>query len=103
MLALIAPAVLVLVFFQVLPILVGANASFRDWHCTIRSRPGSASPTMRYVLRDREFLRMVLPNTFGFMTASVACSLVLGLCVALLLNRRVRRTRGSCSPSSCCR
>ena len=32
MLALIAPAVLVLVFFQILPILTGANASFRDWH-----------------------------------------------------------------------
>jgi len=32
MLALIAPAVLVLVFFQILPILTGTNASFRDWH-----------------------------------------------------------------------
>ena len=32
MLALIAPAVFVLIGFQVLPILTGANASFRDWH-----------------------------------------------------------------------
>src|SRR6266480_3796271 len=31
MLALIAPAALVLVLFQVVPILTGANASFRDW------------------------------------------------------------------------
>jgi len=30
----------------------------------------------------------VLPNTFGFMAASVACSLVAGLMIALLLNRR---------------
>jgi len=31
MLALIAPAVLALVLFQVVPIVVGANTSFRDW------------------------------------------------------------------------
>jgi multiple sugar transport system permease protein len=31
MLALIAPAALVLLCFQVVPILTGANASFRDW------------------------------------------------------------------------
>jgi len=30
----------------------------------------------------------VLPNTFGFMAASVACSLVLGLLLALMLNKR---------------
>jgi multiple sugar transport system permease protein len=30
----------------------------------------------------------VLPNTFGFMAASVACSLVAGLMIALLLNRQ---------------
>ena len=30
----------------------------------------------------------MLPNTFGFMFASVACSLVLGLGIALLLNRK---------------
>ena len=31
MLALITPAALVLALFQVVPILTGANASFRDW------------------------------------------------------------------------
>ena len=31
MLALIAPAALVLVLFQIVPILTGGNASFRDW------------------------------------------------------------------------
>ena len=32
----------------------------------------------------------MLPNTFGFMVASVACSLVAGLMIALLLNRQFR-------------
>jgi multiple sugar transport system permease protein len=40
------------------------------------------------VLRDVEFLEIVLPNTFGFMFASVALSLLLGLLIALMLNRR---------------
>jgi len=28
------------------PIVIGANASFRNGHCTIRRRPGSASITI---------------------------------------------------------
>src|SRR5439155_1643728 len=40
-----------------------------------------------HVLRDTEFREIVLPNTFGFMAASVACSLLLGLAIALMLNR----------------
>ena len=40
------------------------------------------------MLRDPVFLAIVLPNTFGFMFASVACSLVLGLLIALMLNKR---------------
>jgi multiple sugar transport system permease protein len=88
MLALIAPAVLALAFFQVVPILAGANTSFRDWslHDPKRTLVGLAN--YAHVLGDSEFLRIVLPNTFGFMVASVACSLVLGLLVALMLNRR---------------
>src|SRR5205823_14124584 len=38
--------------------------------------------------RDPDFMQIVLPNTFGFMVASVACSLVLGLLIALMLNKR---------------
>jgi len=39
-------------------------------------------------MRDGDFLRTVLPNTFGFMFASVGCSLMAGLMIALLLNRK---------------
>src|SRR5205807_5368691 len=79
MLALIAPAALVLVLFQVVPILTGANASFRDWTLHDPKRTWVGLANYVHVLRDPEFLGIVLPNTFGFMVASVACSLILGL------------------------
>ena len=72
MLALIAPAVLVLVFFQVVPILTGANTSFRDWTLHDPKRTWVGFANYIHVLRDGDFLGMVLPNTFGFMIASVA-------------------------------
>src|SRR5262249_32978580 len=88
MLALIAPAALVLVLFQVVPILTGANARFRDWTLHDPKRTWVGLANYLHVLRDADFLWIVLPNTFGFMVATVACSLVLGLLIALMLNRR---------------
>lgn len=88
MLALIAPAVTVLILFQILPIVIGANASFRDWHLHDPKKTWIGFTNYAYVLRDKEFLLTVLPNTFGLMFASVTTSLVLGLGVALLLNRK---------------
>jgi multiple sugar transport system permease protein len=90
MLALVLPAALVLLFFQVLPILTGANASFRDWTLHDPKRTWVGLANYLYVLRDPDFMQIVLPNTFGFMVASVACSLVLGLLTALMLNKRFR-------------
>jgi multiple sugar transport system permease protein len=88
MLALITPAVLVLVLFQVVPILTGANASFRDWTLYDPKRTWIGLANYIHVLRDAEFLGIVLPNTFGFMFASVTLSLLLGLAIALMLNKR---------------
>jgi multiple sugar transport system permease protein len=88
MLTLIAPAVLALVFFQVVPILAGANTSFREWSLHDPKRTWVGLANYAHVLGDPEFVGTVLPNTFGFMVASVACSLVLGLILALMLNRR---------------
>jgi multiple sugar transport system permease protein len=82
-----APAALVLLCFQVVPILTGANASFRDWTLYDPKNLGRAGNFI-HVLRDAEFLQIVLPNTFGFMIATVALSLVLGLMIALVLNKR---------------
>jgi multiple sugar transport system permease protein len=88
MLALIAPAVLALVLFQVVPILVGTNTSFREWSLHDPKRTWVGFANYAYVLRDPEFLSIVLPNTFGFMVATVVCSLVLGLLIALMLNNK---------------
>src|SRR2546429_9572351 len=88
MLALITPAALVLILFQVVPILTGANASFRDWTLHDPKRTWVGFANYLHVLRDAEFCNIVLPNTFGFLVASVACSLLLGLAYALLLNNR---------------
>ncbi len=88
MIALIAPAVLALIAFQIVPIFAGANASFRDWSLHDPQKTWVGLKNYLYVLGDREFLTIVLPNTFGFMFASVAISLAAGLLLAMLLNRR---------------
>jgi multiple sugar transport system permease protein len=90
MLLLITPAVLVLVLFQVVPILIGTNASFRDWALYDPKKTWLGLWHYRYVLSDPYFVGLVLPNTILFMTASVCLSLVLGLALALMLNRRFR-------------
>src|SRR4029453_14016581 len=90
MLALITPAALVLVLFQVVPILTGANASFRDWTLHDPKRTWVGLANYIHVLRDAEFREIILPNTFGFMIATVWLSLFFGLMIALMLNKRFR-------------
>src|SRR6187455_442650 len=87
MLLLIAPAALLLTLFQVVPIAIGANASFRDWALYNPKKTWVGLHHYEAVLSDPEFLWVVLPNTFIFMTLSVLGALVLGLALALLLNR----------------
>ncbi len=88
MLLLIAPAVGALIFFQIVPILTGANASFRDWSLHDPKMTWVGLKHYFYVLGDPGFVGVVLPNTLAFMAISVAVSLVLGLALAMLLNRR---------------
>src|SRR5260370_34522955 len=87
MLLLVAPAALLLTLFQVVPIVIGANASFRNWALYNPKKDWIGLDHYRAVLGDPAFLEVVLPNTFVFMVLSVAGSLVLGLALALLLNR----------------
>jgi multiple sugar transport system permease protein len=87
MLLLIAPAAVLLTLFQVVPIAIGANASFRDWALYNPKKTWVGLAHYQAVLSDPEFLSVVLPNTFLFMFASVLGALVLGLALALLLNR----------------
>lgn len=90
MLLLLAPSAALLLLFQVLPIVIGANASFRDWMLTNPKGTWVGLHHYRKVLTDPEFLTVVLPNTFGFMFATVTLSLLFGLGIALLLNRSYR-------------
>src|SRR6202165_4340675 len=93
MLLLIAPAAILMLLFQVVPIVIGANASFRDWALNDPKKTWVGLKHYVHVLTDPAFLQVVLPNTFLFMVLSVACSLVLGLILALLLNRPFRGQR----------
>src|SRR3954462_6025543 len=87
MLLLIAPAALLLLLFQVLPIAIGANASFRDWALYNPKKVWVGLAHYEAVITDPAFLEVVLPNTFLFMFVSVLGALLLGLGLALLLNR----------------
>ena len=90
MLFLIAPAALLLLLFQVLPIAIGANASLRDWALYNPKKVWVGLAHYEAVITDPAFLEVVLPNTFLFMAISVLGALVVGLGLALLLNRPFR-------------
>lgn len=88
MLLLIAPAVAALIFFQIIPILTGANASFRDWSLHDPKLTWVGFKHYIYVLTDPGFVWIVMPNTIFFMVVSVSLSLVFGLGLALILNQK---------------
>src|SRR5947199_3115761 len=89
-LLLIAPAALLVLLFQVVPIVIGANASFRDWSLSNPKKTWLGLTHYANVLTDPDFLLIVLPNTVLFMISSVTLSLTLGLGLALMLNRTFR-------------
>src|ERR1700741_3388585 len=89
-LLLIAPAATVLVLFQVVPIVICAYASFRDWQLYDPQETWIGLAHYRHILSDPMFLTVVLPNTFLLMFASVAIALVLGMALAHFLNWNFR-------------
>jgi multiple sugar transport system permease protein len=90
MLLLITPAALLMAAFQVVPIVIGANASFRDWALNNPKKTWVGLSHYIDVVTDPAFLQVVLPNTFLFMVVSVGGALVTGLGLALLFNRGFR-------------
>ena len=93
MLALILPAFVILIVFQIVPILIGANASFRRWSLFNPQKSFVGLENYARILGDPIFYSIVLPNTFLFMFASVTAGLLAGLGLALLLNRRFHGER----------
>jgi len=93
MLALILPALLILSSFQIVPILIGANASFRVYPLFHPTKTWVGLTNYIRILTDPLFYGTVLPNTFLFMICSVMGGLVAGLGLAVMLNRRFRGAR----------
>jgi multiple sugar transport system permease protein len=87
---LIAPAAILLILFQVVPIFIGASASFRDWMLYNPKKTWVGLSQYYHVLTDPAFFKIVLPNTFLFMFSSVFISLIFGLALAIALNRSFR-------------
>ena len=75
MLLLITPAALLMALFQVVPIVIGANASFRDWALNNPKKTWVGLSHYIDVVTDPAFLQVVLPNTFLFMVVSVGGAL----------------------------
>src|SRR5258708_32947437 len=90
MLLLITPAALLMASFQVLPIAIGANASFLDWSLNNPKKTWVGLSHYIDVITDPAFLQVVLPNTFLFMIVSVGGALAAGLGLALVFNRGFR-------------
>lgn len=87
---LMAPAAILLFLFQVLPIGMGLNVSFRDWMLNDPKKTWIGLDHYLSVLGDPVFVGKVIPNTFLFMFGSVSISLCLGLGIALMLNRGLK-------------
>ncbi|WP_245259793.1 sugar ABC transporter permease [Methylopila sp. 73B] len=87
MLLLIAPAALVMICFEIIPILIGMNASFRSWSLVNPTKEWIGLRHYAAILNDPVFLKVVLPNTFLLMVSSVTLSLVGGLALATLLDK----------------
>ncbi len=60
MLLLIAPAAILMLLFQVVPIVIGANASFRDWALNDPKKTWVGLEHYRQVLTDPAFLQVVV-------------------------------------------
>ena len=84
---LIAPSVLVLFGFQIIPIMVGTNVSFRDWTLHDPAKTWVGLEHYIHVLTDPFFLTMVLPNTFILLFLEVFIALVIGFAMALVLQK----------------
>jgi multiple sugar transport system permease protein len=86
--ALVGPAAAVLLVFQILPIVMGLDASLRRYELTDFEHPWVGFRNYVRILSDAHFFGVVMFNTFFFMLTSVAGGVLLGLGVAVLFNRR---------------
>lgn len=88
----VSPAIVFLLCFAIGPILFAFYVSFHDWNMLtpIGRMPFRGLANYRYLLAEDPLFPQVLRNTFVYTVVAVAVSGLLGLTLALLLNRRVR-------------
>ncbi len=86
------PSVVFLLCFSLGPILFALYVSFHDWNMLtpVGQMPWVGIENYRYLLFEDPLFRQVLGNTFVYTAATVSVAGVMGLVLALLLNRRVR-------------
>ena len=86
--ALILPALLMLSVFMIYPILYSFNMSFRRWYLATTSGNGVWVGLDNYVsMLTDEYFQQSIVHTFTFVLASVALACVVGMLLALALNR----------------
>ncbi|RMF93138.1 MAG: sugar ABC transporter permease [Nitrospinota bacterium] len=85
---LLLPAVLVMLCFQIIPIIMGFNASLRRWSLWEDEYPFIGLWNYRELFHNTHFWTTVMGNTFLYMFVTVAGGLIAGLAIAVLLNRR---------------
>jgi multiple sugar transport system permease protein len=90
--AFISPAVIFLLCFAIGPILFAFYVSLHDWNMLtpVDRMPFVGPENYRYLLQEDPLFGQVLRTTFIYTIASVAIASVLGLSLAMALNRRVR-------------
>jgi ABC-type sugar transport system permease subunit len=90
--AFIAPAVVFLLIFALLPFLFTIYVSLHEWNMLtpVESMPFRGWENYRYLLFDDPLFRETFRNTVVFAVGNVGISVVLALALALLLNTPIR-------------
>lgn len=92
-LQLLAPALVLLLAFELYPIVVGVLYSLQRFTIYNPSHAFVGLRNFAAIVTDFHFYGVVIPNTIGFMAVSVGLELTLGLGLAHLLSRPALRGR----------
>lgn len=86
---LVLPALVMLVLFQVVPIALGVLNSLRKFSTFETRVVWNGFRNYAHILTDPHFFGTILPNTLLFVLLAVSIELVLGMGIAILINRRI--------------
>ena len=87
---LVIPSLLVLLVFEIYPVILAAWTSLHKVTIYDPGRPFVGLQNYIRLFTDSHFFNTVIPNTFIFTIVGLAVETVLGISVAMLLNRRFR-------------